>query len=124
LRPSLPRTHRFGTLYVGLAAALIAVFLSGCHSKPSLTPQQAAGKQVYVVGCAHCHEDNDLNLKKVPPDLHGLFNQATLPDGTPATDAHVKRILMTGKGMMPSFAYQMSNQQMDDVIAYLHTGLR
>ena len=78
LRPSLSRTHRFGPQYSGLAAALLAVVLSGCHSKPSLTPQQAEGKHLYEVGCAHCHEDNDLDLKKVPPDLHGLFNHATL----------------------------------------------
>ena len=30
---------------------------------------------------------------------------------------------MTGKGMMPSFAYQMSKEQMDGVVDYLHTGL-
>ncbi len=26
--------------------------------------------------------------------------------------------------MMPSFAYQMTKEQMDAVVAYLHTGLR
>lgn len=79
---------------------------------------------MYDVGCAHCHEENDLHLKKVPPDLHGLFNHATLPDGEPATDAEVERVLMTGKGMMPSFAYQLTKQQMDSLLQYLHTGMR
>jgi mono/diheme cytochrome c family protein len=46
-----------------------------------------------------------------------------LPDGKPATDAEVEQVLMTGKGMMPSFAYQMSKEQMDAVVDYLHTGL-
>lgn len=107
-----------------LAAAIGFAVLAGCHSQPSLTPQQAEGKHVYEVGCAHCHEDNDLALKKVPPNLHGLFRNKTLPDGAPATDAEVKRVVMTGKGMMPSFAYQMTSEQLNALIAYLHTGLR
>ncbi len=96
----------------------------GCRSAPKLTDQQAEGKHLYDVGCAHCHEQNDLHLKKVPPSLHGLFNRSTLPDGEPATDAEVEGVLMLGKGMMPSFAYQMSKEQMDEVVAYLHSGLR
>jgi len=47
-----------------------------------------------------------------------------LPDGAPATDAEVKRILISGKGNMPSFAYQMTQGQMDALLAYLHTGMR
>ena len=99
----------------------VATFLAGCHAAPSLTPQQAEGKRLYDAGCAHCHEENDLHLKKVPPNLHGLFNHQTLPDGAPATDAEVKRILLAGKGMMPSFAYQMTREQRDALLAYLHT---
>ncbi len=107
-----------------IGSLAVAALLAGCHAAPQLTPQQAEGKHLYEVGCAHCHEENDLHLKKVPPDLHGIFNHKTLPDGAPATDAEVERVLLAGKGMMPSFAYQMTQQQMDAVIAYLHTGLR
>jgi len=102
-------------------AAVIAV--SGCRSVPELTPEQAQGKRVYDVGCAHCHEENDLHLKTVPPNLHGLFKRSTLPDGAPATDTEVERVVMAGKGLMPSFAYQMTKGQLEAVIAYLHTGL-
>ncbi len=109
---------------MALFPVAVAAFLAGCHSAPSLTPQQARGERLYGVGCAHCHEENDLHLKKVPPDLHGIFSHKTLPDGAPATDAEVERVLLAGKGMMPSFAYQMTQQQMDAVVDYLHTGLR
>jgi mono/diheme cytochrome c family protein len=105
------------------AVALMAVEIMGCRSMQKLTDQQAEGKHLYDVGCAHCHEENDLHLKKVPPSLHGLFGRNTLPDGEPATDAEVKQVLLSGKGMMPSFAYQMSKEQMDAVVAYLHSGL-
>lgn len=105
-------------------AISIGLSLAGCRAKPALTAQQQQGQRVYDVGCAHCHEENDLRLKKVPPDLHGLFNKDKLPDGEPATDANVEQVLMKGKGMMPSFAYQMSRKQMAAVIAYLHAGIR
>ena len=95
----------------------------GCHSTPRLTPQQAEGKHLYTVRCAHCHEDNDLNLKKVPPDLHRLFRKATLPGGAPATDAELNRVVLNGKGMMPGFVGRFSDEQMAALIAYLRTGL-
>lgn len=101
----------------------MAVEIMGCRSMQKLTDQQAEGKHLYDVGCAHCHEENDLHLKKVPPNLHGLFSRNTLPDGEPATDAQLEQVLLTGKGMMPSFRYQMPKDQMDAVVAYLRTGL-
>jgi mono/diheme cytochrome c family protein len=106
-----------------LLSTAFAGGVAGCRPAPTLTPQQVEGKHLYDVGCAHCHEENDLHLKKVPPSLHGLFSRNTLPDGEAATDAEVEQILMTGKGTMPSFAYQMTKEQMDAVVAYLHTGL-
>jgi cytochrome c2 len=102
----------------------MATCLTGCHGKPSLTPQQAAGKHLYQVRCAHCHEENDLALKKVPPDLHHVFDRATLPSGAPATDAAVRQNVLTGRGMMPSFAGRFDDEHMADLLAYLHTGLR
>ena len=102
----------------------LLVGMTACRPAPKLTDQQAEGKHLYDVGCAHCHEENDLHLKKVPPNLHGLFDRNTLPDGEPATDTQVKQVLLMGKGTMPSFAYQMTQEQMDAVVAYLHTGLR
>jgi mono/diheme cytochrome c family protein len=98
--------------------------LTGCHARPQLSPQEAEGKHLYQVRCAHCHEDNDLALKKIPPDLHGIFNHKTLPSGAPATDAAVRLNVLTGKGMMPSFAGRFDGEQMAALLAYLHTGLR
>jgi mono/diheme cytochrome c family protein len=107
-------------LNLALAACPLMI-PTGCHVQSALTPQQAEGKRLFDAGCAHCHEQNDLHLKKVPPNLHGLFNHQTLPDGGPATDVEVKQVLLTGKGLMPSFAYQMTQEQMDALLAYLHT---
>lgn len=102
----------------------VAAMLAGCHRTQPLTPREAAGKHLYQVRCAHCHEDNDLALKKVPPDLHGIFDRKTLPSGAPATDAAVRQNVVTGKGMMPGFAGRFTEEQMSALLAYLHTGLR
>ena len=72
-------------------SAWVPCWLSGCHSAPALTPQEAADKHLYAVRCAHCHADNDLALKKVPPDLHGIFRRSVLSGGAPATDAELRR---------------------------------
>jgi mono/diheme cytochrome c family protein len=82
------------------------------------------GKHLYQVRCAHCHEDNDLGLKKIPPNLHSVFSHATLPSGAPASDSEVTRVVLAGKGLMPAFNGRFTDQQMSDLLAYLHTGLR
>jgi mono/diheme cytochrome c family protein len=102
----------------------LGVLILGCHSQPSLTPQEAAGQHLYEVRCAHCHRDNDLALKKVPPDLHALFRSSKLPSGAPATDAEVAHVILQGKGMMPAFDGRFTQEQMAALLAYLHAGLR
>jgi mono/diheme cytochrome c family protein len=108
----------FAAVFAGLAGAF------GCRSTPPLTPQQMEGKHLYDVRCAHCHELNDLALKKVPPSLHGVFSSPTLPSGAPATDLNVERTVLSGKGMMPSFAGRFNHEQMAALLSYLHAGIR
>jgi mono/diheme cytochrome c family protein len=108
----------------GLGIVAGTELLSGCQSTPALTAQQAEGKHVYAVRCAHCHEGNDLALKITPPHLYGIFRRTALPSGAPATDAEVRRVVVAGKGMMPSFAGRFTQEQMTELLAYLHTGLR
>lgn len=106
------------------AAAGLGFGLAGCHSSPTLTPQEAAGKHLYQIRCADCHEDNDLALKKIPPDLHGIFGRKALPSGIPATDAVVRQNVLVGRGLMPGFAGRFTEEQMAALLTYLHTGLR
>jgi mono/diheme cytochrome c family protein len=89
-----------------------------------MTEQQKQGRKLYQVRCAHCHEDNDLALKKVPPGLHGVFTHPNLPSGIPATDEAVKQNVLNGRGMMPGFAGRFDQEQMAALLAYLHTGMR
>jgi mono/diheme cytochrome c family protein len=105
-------------------SSAFALALVACHREAQLTAQQQEGKHLYQVRCAHCHEDNDLALRKVPPDLHGLFDHAKLPSGIPATDDAVRLNVLKGRGMMPGFAGRFNDEQMAALLAYLHTGLR
>ncbi len=121
-RPSISYVFLGFIRFLFIAGAILS--FSGCNRTPRLTPQEAEGKQLYQVRCAHCHEDNDLALKKVPPDLHGVFSRSTLPSGSPASDAQVRQVVLGGKGMMPAFTGRFDDTQMSALLAYLHTGLR
>lgn len=106
----------------GFLAGLVILQAGGCHRTPELTPQQAEGKHLFEVRCVHCHEENDLGLKKVPPDLHGVFTRTTLPSGAPATDQNVGRVVLSGKGLMPPFVGRFTDEQMAALLSYLHSG--
>jgi mono/diheme cytochrome c family protein len=102
---------------------ITVLFLAGCRSQSQLTPQQAAGQHLYQERCAHCHEENDLALKPPPPSLSNLFRRSTLPSGAPATDAQIIRTVLGGKNKMPSFSGRFTQEQLDALLTYLHTGL-
>ncbi len=113
---------RLSSWTLPLLATLLG--LAACRSRSALTPQQVEGKHFYDERCAHCHEFNDLALKPAPPDLHSVFERPNLPSGAPATDANVARTILSGKGMMPSFAGRFTDEQMAALLAYLHAGIR
>jgi len=103
---------------VALYCGLILVATS-C-TRP-LTESERAGKDLYEINCSECHDENQLGLKKVPPRLHHVFSNHRLPDGTtPATDAAVKQVIIFGKRTMPAFNGRLSDNQIADLIAYLH----
>ena len=104
------------TLVLGITAAAV-----GCHKQAPLTAQQAEGQMLFNERCAHCHLENDLNLKPAPPDIRGALTRTALPDGAPATDLEVRRIVLNGKNKMPSFSVRLTEPQMETLLAFLHT---
>lgn len=119
LRPGIHLS--LNLVLLNLVLLIAFPILAGCHGQPKLTQQQAQGQHLYAVRCAHCHEDNDLALKPPPPNIHGAMSRAKLPSGAPATDAEVRRLLLAGKGKMPSFSGRFTEEQMAALLAYLHT---
>lgn len=116
------------TDFCKLIAAVLAIFvLIGCRSPlpPStplseLTPQEASGHQVFASHCANCHHaNNEQSLRG--PGLQGLYKRKYLPSGAPANDDRVRAAILHGRNMMPAFSNTMDEQQLNDLLAYLHT---
>jgi mono/diheme cytochrome c family protein len=120
------RREGWGTrsFVAGLISGLVLVL--GCHhltpSKPlnELTPQETAGHQIFVSQCSSCHYANtEKGLNG--PGLEGLFRKPYLPSGGAANDARVTAVIVRGRNMMPPLGNTLSDQQLEDLMAYLHT---
>ena len=85
-----------------------------------LNPQQASGRQVYDRYCATCHEAYS-SRSRSGPSLQGVFKKPFMPSGAPANDERVGEVISLGRSKMPSFGRVLNQQQMDDLLAYLHT---
>jgi mono/diheme cytochrome c family protein len=86
-----------------------------------LNPQQAAGRRVFDDRCARCHEAYSSRGKK-GPGLGGLFKQQYLSkSGLTANDEQVGDIIRDGRTDMPAYGEVLTQKQMEDLMAYLHT---
>ena len=123
--------HRFlnPTVAGCLAIPLAILFtLGGCDverrksdAELGLTPQQAAGRRVYDSTCDRCHEPYSSRDKK-GPSLQGVFRKQYLAkSGLPANDERAADIIRSGRGMMEGFGQTLTPQQIDDLLAYMHT---
>jgi cytochrome c len=79
----------------------------------------AKGKEVFGQ-CAVCH-NADSAEQKMGPGLKGLYKHDKLVNGKKVTDATVREKIDEGGNGMPPFKDTLSDQEKDDVIAYLKT---
>jgi len=106
--------------FLSVAAALAL----GCRSLPpskpesQFTDQERRGQQVYNADCARCHyPTNTRSLHG--PGLQAITKIKAMPSGMPPTDERMTEVILRGRGMMP--ATQMSDDQLNDLLAYLKT---
>lgn len=86
-----------------------------------LNPQQAAGRRIYDAECDRCHEPYSTRGKK-GPSLKGIFQHKYLSlSGLPANDERVADIIRLGRNEMPGYSRKLSPQDLQDLLAYLHT---
>jgi cytochrome c len=107
---------------VGCAAGavLMAGMIAQLNAQGKAKPGDAAkGKDVFDQ-CSVCH-NADSTETKVGPGLKGLFKMDKLVNGKPVTDANVREIINMGGNGMPAYADQLSDQDKNDIIAYLKT---
>ncbi len=110
-----------------LLLAMVAVSWLGCDverrksdAELGLNAQQAAGRRVFDDRCARCHEaysSKDLQ----GPTLKHMYRKTYLPSGAPANDDRVSDVIKYGRAKMPAFGPVLTQKQIDDLIAYLHT---
>lgn len=111
-----------------LPCVLFLLLLGGCNAERrksdaelGLNPQQAAGRRVYDAYCDRCHEPYSSRGKQGPP-LQGVFKRQYLEiSGLPANDERVGEIIKFGRSKMNGYAQILNQQQIDDLLAYMHT---
>jgi mono/diheme cytochrome c family protein len=86
-----------------------------------LNPQQIAGRKLYDNYCDRCHEPYSSRGKK-GPSMKGVFQRQYLSlSGLPANDDRVTDIVKYGRAKMEGFGQVMTEQQIKDLLAYMHT---
>ncbi len=120
------RSLRWTVLAVATLLAFLA--LSGCDierrksdAELGLNPEQAAGRKIYDNHCDRCHRPYSTKGRK-GPGLKGIFRNKYLPQtGLPANDDRVTDIIRNGRPDMPGYGQVLSAQDIQDLLAYLHT---
>ena len=122
----MPDCRSFG---FGMLGALLALAMaSGCDAERrksdaelGLNPQQSAGRKIYDSRCDSCHEPYSTRGKK-GPGLKGVFQNKYLSlSGLPANDERVSDIIRLGRNEMPAYSQTLSPQDLQDLLAYMHT---
>lgn len=128
LRKYWRRKFEIRHFLVALAASILMASTLGCtverrksDAELGLNPQQAAGRKIYDAECDRCHEPYSTRGKK-GPGLKGIFKQKYLSlSGLPANDERVTDIIRLGRNEMPAFSQKLNQQDVEDLLAYLHT---
>jgi mono/diheme cytochrome c family protein len=124
----LNTNNHAGILLVALMALVTLAATSACDverrksdAELGLNPQQSAGRKIYDAECDRCHEPYSSRGKK-GPSLKGVFQHKYLSlSGLPANDERVTDIVRLGRNEMPGYSQKLSSQDIEDLLAYLHT---
>jgi mono/diheme cytochrome c family protein len=123
-----PMTQRGQSIKVIFIVWLMLSALIGCEierrksdTELGLNPQQTAGRKLYDNYCDRCHRPYSTKAKK-GPGLQGVFQHQYLPQtGLPANDEIVKEMIRNGRKDMPGYSQVLSQEDMQNLLAYLHT---
>jgi len=114
-----------------LVAVLLLIVLAlccGCEverrksdAELGLNPQQASGRHIYDQYCQRCHASYS-SRKRQGPSLKGVFKRQYFSgSGMPANDDRARDIIRIGRNKMEGFGNVLNDEQINDVLAYLHT---
>jgi mono/diheme cytochrome c family protein len=118
-----PKSFCRGVMVLSLLAITVACDIQRRKSDAELglNPQQSAGRRIYDDRCDRCHEPYSSRGKK-GPGLKGIFQHKYLSlSGLPANDERVTDIIRLGRNEMPGYSQTLNSQDIEDLLAYLHT---
>jgi mono/diheme cytochrome c family protein len=106
-----------------LLFVLIFMGLAACYeTRKGRERAIAHGKVLFELHCCGCHNGRRLDLARIPPNLAGIFQRPSLPSGRSATDAIVRSTVLVGRSeIMPAFKGSLSDEEIEDIIRYLHS---
>ena len=109
-----------------VALPFLALQLAGADIKspPWEKSPLIAGRDLFRENCAVCHDidKNQAHTRKLGPSLNRLFKNERLPlsHGKPSRAYVVVRIKFGGP-LMPAFGKQLSDPEINTLIAYLES---
>ena len=85
-----------------------------------LNPQQTRGRHIYDQQCLVCHEAYSSSDRN-GPTLMGFYKKKFMVSGQPVNDDRVHDIIVMGKSKMPAYQGQLSDEDVQDLMAYMKT---
>ncbi len=107
--------RRSKLIVFGLGLSLACSLAMGADKKGDAEK----GKEVFQQ-CGVCH-NADSTEKKMGPGLKGLFSNDKMNNGKKPTEANVRAKIDEGGNGMPSYKEMLSDDEKNDLIAYLKT---
>jgi mono/diheme cytochrome c family protein len=109
---------------LSVLACAAGLGVAGCRSLPpskdpaQFTAEETRGAVVYQAKCAKCHYPTTTRPLN-GPGLQALTKIKSMPSGAPPSDERMTYVTLHGRNMMPATA--LTDEQMQDLLAYLHT---
>jgi mono/diheme cytochrome c family protein len=94
-------------------SSLLCLWLLGACSPSSEEQKIAAGKEIYINQCSHCHQPEGQGYAQVFPHLAGN------PIVILAEPEPVIEIVLHGRGSMPGYIDSLTGEERAQVISYI-----
>lgn len=100
--------------------ALVVPFFGACSREPASPSER--GRSIFMRNCSGCHGVDGRGAGRGAPVVEPPPRNLTDPAfHAQRTDEQLVFVLRNGKGNMPPFGFILSDQQLQDVLAYLRT---
>ena len=105
---------------VTLAVIALSCSFTGTAQTAATSPKSNdkvhAGQELFTQKCFQCHSVQERQVKLGP----SLYRETKAPNAK-KTPAEVRETITNGKGKMPSFKEKLTKQEIDELVAYIHS---